>query len=166
MQVETARRDVHRECEHGPHSDQNDAHPNSHSCVSFRLEHRGDVASVQGKNVGRAHSDTALAELEERRAFLCRLTPDRALETLDEAEEFLRERGMLTRTTDSSLPSLFEACHEEPYAPDKPGFGQWPRTKWGWSFALAQRPGGYAPKIHPRAEDALRQRGGGPDPGP
>jgi hypothetical protein len=94
--------------------------------------------------------DTPLERLLERRAFLCRLTPDRALETLDEAETFLRDRGMLTRTTDSSLPSLFEACHEEPYAPDKAGFGQWPRTKWGWSFALAQRPGVYAPKIHHR----------------
>ena len=105
---------------------------------------------MQGKNVGTARSDTTLAELQERRAFLCRLTPDRALETLDKAEEFLRERRMLTRTTDCSLPSLFEACHEEPYAPNKPGFGQWPRTKWGWSFALAQRPGVYAPKIHHR----------------
>ncbi len=97
-----------------------------------------------------APADTALRELEERRAFLCRLTPDRALESLDEAEEFLRDRGMLTRTADCSLPSLFEACHEEPYAPSKPGFGQWPRTKWGWSFALPERPGIYALKIHHR----------------
>ena len=91
-----------------------------------------------------------LARLQERRAFLCRLTPDRALETLDDAEGFLRDRGMLTRTPDCSLPSLFEACHEEPYAPDKPGFGQWPRTKWSWSFALTQRPGVYATKVHHR----------------
>jgi hypothetical protein len=91
-------------------------------------------------------------DLEERRAYLCRLTPDRALQTLDEAEEFLLDRGMLTRTTDCSLPSLFEACHEEPYAPTKPGFGQWPRTKWGWSFALPERPGLYALKIHHRAK--------------
>jgi hypothetical protein len=91
-------------------------------------------------------------ELEELRAYLCRLTPDRALQSLDEAEEFLRDRGMLTRTTDSSLPSLFEACHEEPYAPTKPGFGQWPRTKWGWSFALPERQGVYALKIHNRAK--------------
>jgi TFIIE alpha subunit len=97
-----------------------------------------------------APPDTALAELHERRAFLCRLTPDRALSSLDEAEEFLRDRGMLTRTTDSSLPSLFEACHEEPYMADKPGFAQWPRTKWGWSFALPQRPGAYELKIHHR----------------
>jgi hypothetical protein len=103
-----------------------------------------------GENVREAESDTRLARLLERRNHLCRLIPDRALETLDEAHEFLRDRGFLTRTTDCSLPSLFEACHEEPYAPEKPGFGQWPRTKWGWSFALARRPGVYALKIHHR----------------
>jgi hypothetical protein len=105
---------------------------------------------LQGKNVRGAESDTRLEQLLERRNHLCRLSPDRALETLDEAHEFLLDRGMLTRTTDCSLPSLFEACHEEPYAPGKPGFGQWPRTKWGWSFALAQRPGVYALKVHHR----------------
>jgi hypothetical protein len=98
--------------------------------------------------VGTAPPDTVLGELQERRAFLCRLTPDRALESLDEAEEFLRDRGMLTRTTDSALPSLFEACHEDPYAPDKPGFGQWPRTKWSWSFVLPARPNVHTVKIH------------------
>jgi len=95
-------------------------------------------------------SDTGLANLQAQRADACRLTPDRALETLDEAAAFLRERGLLTRTTCCSLPSLFEACHEEPYAPDKPGFGRWPRTKWSWSFALPRRPGVYALKIHHR----------------
>jgi hypothetical protein len=79
---------------------------------------------------------TTLAELEERRAYECRLTPDRALETLDDAEEFLRDRGLLTRTADSALPSLFEACHEEPYARESPGFGQWPATKFPWFGAL------------------------------
>jgi hypothetical protein len=78
-------------------------------------------------------------ELLERRAYECRLTPDRALESLDEAEEFLRDRGLLTRTADSALPSLFEACHEEPYAPDSPGFGQWPRTKYPWFGELGAR---------------------------
>jgi hypothetical protein len=82
---------------------------------------------------------TELAELEERRAFECRLTGDRVLETLDEAEEFLRDRGLLTRTADSALPSLFEACHEEPYARDKPGFGQWPATKFPWFGLLGAR---------------------------
>jgi len=82
---------------------------------------------------------TTLAELEERRAHACRLTPDRALGTLDEAEEFLRDRGLLTRTGDSALPSLFEACHEEPYARESPGFGQWPATKFPWFGLLGAR---------------------------
>jgi hypothetical protein len=93
-----------------------------------------------------------MRELEARRAYLCRLTPDRALESLDEAVEFLRDRGLLTRTADCSLPSLFEACHEEPYAPGRAGFGQWPRTKWRWSFALTEQAGVYALKIHHRAK--------------
>lgn len=84
----------------------------------------------------------SLAELQRRRGFECRLTPDRALGSLDEAEAFLLDRGLLTRTTDSALPSLFDACHEEPYAPDKPGFGQWPRTKYPWFGELGAR--GYA----------------------
>jgi hypothetical protein len=82
---------------------------------------------------------TALAELEERRSYECRLTPDRALETLDEAEEFLGDRGLLSRTADSALPSLFEACHEEPYAPQSRGFGQWPATKFPWFGQLGAR---------------------------
>ena len=80
-----------------------------------------------------------LAELEKRRAHECRLTPDRALETLDDAEEFLRDRGLLTRTVDCALPSHFEACHEEPYARESPGFGQWPATKFPWFGQLGAR---------------------------
>jgi hypothetical protein len=83
--------------------------------------------------------NASMEELFERRAFECRLTPDRALESLDEAEEFLLDRGLLTRTTDCALPSLFQACHEEPYAPGSPGFGQWPRTKFGWFGELGAR---------------------------
>jgi hypothetical protein len=41
--------------------------------------------------------------------------------------------------TDSALPSLFEACHEEPYAPASPGFGQWPATKFPWFGQLGAR---------------------------
>jgi hypothetical protein len=89
-----------------------------------------------------------LRELEERRAYECRLTPDRALASLDDAEAFLHERGLLTRTADSALPSLYEACHEEPYAPATGGFGSWPRTKWWWAGALAERAGVYVLKIH------------------
>jgi hypothetical protein len=80
-----------------------------------------------------------LPKLQERRAHECRLTRDRALETLDEAEGFLRDRGLLTRTTDSALPSLFEACHEEPYARESRGFGQWPATKFPWFGLLGAR---------------------------
>ncbi len=88
-----------------------------------------------------------LAELQERREYDCRLTPDRALETLDEAEDFLRDRGLLTRTADSALPSLFEACHEEPYSRESRGFGQWPATKYPW-FGLLGAAGYLTLAVH------------------
>ena len=81
----------------------------------------------------------SLSELRERRAFECRLTPDRALASLDEAEAFLRERALLTRTPDCALPSLYEACHEEEYQPGGRGFATWPATKWPWFGELAER---------------------------
>ena len=81
----------------------------------------------------------SVADLLERRAFECRLSPDRALETIDVAEEFLRERGLLTRTPDCALPSLYEACHEQPYQPGGHGFASWPATKWPWFGQLAGR---------------------------
>jgi hypothetical protein len=87
-------------------------------------------------------------ELEERRAYLCRLTPDRALESLEDAHDFLSDRGLLTRTPDSALPSLFGACHEEPYAPGSRGFGSWPATKYPWYFELAARPDVHELKVH------------------
>jgi hypothetical protein len=87
-------------------------------------------------------------KLREQRAYLCRLTPDRALESSEAALEFLLERGMLTRTPDSALPSLFEACHEEPYAPGSRGFGSWPATKYPWYFELAERPNVHELKVH------------------
>ena len=81
----------------------------------------------------------SLAELLKQRAFRCRLTPDRALESLAEAEEFLLDRGLLTRTVDCALPSLYEACHEDAYRPGSPGFATWPATKWPWFGELAER---------------------------
>jgi hypothetical protein len=87
-----------------------------------------------------------LQELLERRDVDCRLVPERALQTLDEAEAFLDDRGLLVRNPSLSLPSLFGACHEEPYKPGAGGFAEWPRTKWPWSFELARRAA--APKIH------------------
>lgn len=80
-----------------------------------------------------------LAELQERRSYACRLIPDRSLQTLEEAESFLIDRGLLTRATDSALPSLFEACHEPPFAPGRAGFGQWPATKFMWFGQLGAR---------------------------
>ena len=81
----------------------------------------------------------SLAAAREERAFLCRLTPDRALGSLDEADAFLRDRGMLTRTADCALPSLYEACHEDAYKPGSRGFATWPATKWPWFGELAER---------------------------
>src|SRR5438105_11315396 len=98
---------------------------------------------------------TRLQELEERRAYECRLTPDRALRTLDEAEECLRDRGLLTRTADSALPSLYEACHEDPYAPGSRGFGSWPATKWPWFGGLAEREGVHRLNVHHRGKNLL-----------
>ncbi|TMC71190.1 MAG: hypothetical protein E6J13_08115 [Chloroflexi bacterium] len=91
---------------------------------------------------------TALAELRQRRLHDCRLTPDRALQTLDEAEAFLADRGMLTLTQDSALPSLFAASHEEPYKRGAAGFGSWPKTKYVWAFQLTERPGVVGLKVH------------------
>ena len=81
----------------------------------------------------------SLTDLQVLRVFECRLTPDRALGTLDEAEAFLRGRGLLTRTADCALPSLYEACHEDPYQPGGHGFASWPATKWPWFGELGGR---------------------------
>src|ERR671933_428403 len=96
-----------------------------------------------------------LQELRERRAYECRLMPDRALRSLDEAEAFLRDRGLLTRRADSALPSLYEACHEDPYAPGRGGFGEWPATKWPWFGELADREGAHRLKVHGRGKNLL-----------
>jgi hypothetical protein len=89
-----------------------------------------------------------LAELRAERIRVCRLTADRALQSIDEADAFLQDRRLLTLVVDSSLPSLFGATHEEQYAPGKAGFGSWPKTKWRWGGELAGRPGVFTPKIH------------------
>jgi hypothetical protein len=87
-------------------------------------------------------------ELQERRDYLCRLSPDQALESLEEAAGFLEDRGLLTRTADSALPSLFGACHEEPYAPGGTGFASWPATKYPWYSRLADKPQFHELKVH------------------
>jgi hypothetical protein len=90
----------------------------------------------------------ALAALRARRDYECRLTLDRALETLSDAHGFVRERGLLTRTPDSALPSLFEACHEEPYQAGGRGFASWPATKWPWAHELSELPDVHSLDIH------------------
>jgi hypothetical protein len=92
-------------------------------------------------------SDT-LTELERARKHACRLTPDRALNTLSDARAFLDARGILTRTSDCALPSLFDACHEPSARPDTHGFGSWPATKWIWSFQLSGEGGALVTKVH------------------
>jgi len=91
---------------------------------------------------------STLEELQARRADECRLTPDRALETLGDAHAFLLDRGFLTRTPDCALPSLFGACHEDPYQPDGRGFASWPATKWPWGHELGGLPGVHMLEIH------------------
>lgn len=86
--------------------------------------------------------------LQKRRAYLCRLTPDRALQSPRDALEFLADRGLLTRTPDSALPSFFEACHEEAYAAGSRGFGSWPATKYPWYGELAERRDVHELRIH------------------
>ena len=79
---------------------------------------------------------------------LCRLDPRSALTSLDEAESWVRERGVVELTSHCSLPSLHVAVHEPPYKPGSRGFGLYPRTTWWWGGELARRDGLYALKIH------------------
>ena len=45
--------------------------------------------------VGEDGTVESLARLREQRAFCCRLSPDRALGSVEEADAFLRDRGLL-----------------------------------------------------------------------
>ncbi len=90
----------------------------------------------------------SLDELRERRDYECRLTPDRALDTFADAHDFLRDRGLLTRTPDCALPSLYEACHEEPYRAGGHGFASWPATKWPWAAELSELTDVHSLDIH------------------
>lgn len=87
-------------------------------------------------------------ELCERRAYECRLVAERALASLAEARDFLFARGMLTRTADSALPSLFGACHEEPYLAGGSAFAAWPATKYPWFWELAQHDRVFELSVH------------------
>ena len=89
-----------------------------------------------------------LRELQERRDYECRLTPDRSLQTIDDAAAWVEERGLVEITPCCSLPSLHTACHEEPYKPGGRGFAAYPRTKYPWGFELGERPGIHPLRIH------------------
>jgi hypothetical protein len=99
---------------------------------------------VPGAQVGQ----TPRMDVADRRAHELRLAPDRALVDLDQAAAWVGERGMVTITPDSALPSLFAACHEEPYAEGSRGFGNWPATKYTWPFELSRHEGVHALRIH------------------
>ena len=86
--------------------------------------------------------------LERLRAWACRLDPEDALASLDDAAAWIRERGAVTITPCCSLPALHVAIHEEPYRPGSRGFGLYPATKWWWAGELAARPGLHWLKIH------------------
>jgi len=89
-----------------------------------------------------------LDELKDQRIAACRLNPEFALDEFEDAKRFLEDRGLLTLTACCSLPSLFGACHEEPASPGKPGFGQWPKTRWWWGGALEASPEVIATRLH------------------
>ena len=91
---------------------------------------------------------TPRMKIAERRAHELRLAPERALADLDEAAAWVAERGMVTITPDCALPSLFAACHEQPFAEGSRGFGSWPATKYTWPFELSRHPGIHALRIH------------------
>src|SRR5438132_2970935 len=103
----------------------------------------------------------SLTELHERRVFECHLAPDLALRTLEEADAFLRDRGLLTRTADCALPSLYEACHEDPYKPGSPGFVAWAGDDMAMVWQ-ARRPWLPHRRGSPRQEPARDRRGGAP----
>ena len=113
----------------------------------------------EGREGLRAPDDlTTAVEWEQQRVQLCRLAPTHALATLEEAEHFLIDRGMLTLTADSALPSLFGATHEQPFAEGKRGFGAYPKTKWWWGGALGQLPEVVPTKLHRGKTLFLSQR--------
>ena len=90
----------------------------------------------------------SLTELRARRTFECRLEPQRALRSLADAAAFLDDRGILTRTADSALPSLFGACHQPPFRPGRGGFAAWPATAYPWFWELSQRAGVFELSVH------------------
>ncbi len=82
--------------------------------------------------------------------------PEHALRDLDEAAAWVAERGIVALAIEprTALPSLYVACHEEPYAEGKGGFARYPKTRWWWGGALAGRDGITLLRIH-RGQNVL-----------
>ncbi len=74
------------------------------------------------------------------RAYLHRLTPDRALNTVEEAARFVREIGVVLLSPYRYLPSLFAAAQGQPFKPGFGGFGQWPAHAWWWDREISALP--------------------------
>ena len=87
-------------------------------------------------------------DLSSLRGRLCRVDPNWALTSIDEAESWIRERGVVETTRCCSLPSLHVAVHEPPYKPGSAGFGLYPATTWWWGGELATREGLHKLEIH------------------
>lgn len=81
------------------------------------------------------------ADLLARRERECRLDPAFALRDVEEAADWVRERGIVTLTPSCALPSLFAACHQPPYREGARGFGGWPREAYWWPSALGETAG-------------------------
>ena len=86
--------------------------------------------------------------LDRVRQKACRLNPEDALTSLDDAAAWIHDRGVVTGTHCCSLPSLHLAIHEPPYRPGSRGFGLYPATKWWWGGELGTRDGLRWLKIH------------------
>jgi hypothetical protein len=76
--------------------------------------------------------------MEGLRLHRHRLTPSRALTNPAEAREFVREMGIILRTPDPYLPSLFAAAQGRPYKEGVGGFGNWPEHAWWWDGELTK----------------------------
>jgi len=74
------------------------------------------------------------------RTYLHRLTPDRALTTIEAAIKFVREIGLVLRTPDPYLPSLFGAAQGKPFKSGAGGFGNWPAHAWWWDREISALP--------------------------
>jgi hypothetical protein len=74
------------------------------------------------------------------RNYAHRRKPNRALTTLDEAIAFVRKIGIVLRSPDPYLPSLFGAAQGEPFKPGTSGFGSWPAHAWWWDREISALP--------------------------